>query len=190
MSRDLLDVACLEAKGCVACDLSQSRTNVVFGSGDPHSGLMLIGEAPGLDEDLSGIPFVGRSGRLVVTLLEEEFGLSRDRCYIANVVKCRPPANRNPRPVEIETCRHFLDAQISAVRPKLVMPLGNVATRSLLATTMGITVLRGNVTTREDYLILPTFHPAAALRSGRSVLDLMRTDFRLGANLLREMGEL
>lgn len=187
MSGDVLDFLQRKAQGCVACVLSEGRTNVVFGAGDPQASLMFIGEAPGLDEDLSGVPFVGRSGRLVTTLLEEEFGLSRDRCYIANVVKCRPPANRNPRPIEIATCRHFLEAQISAVRPRLVMPLGNIATRAMLSTTQGITTLRGNVTKGDDYFILPTFHPAAALRSGSRVLDLMRADFRQGATLLREL---
>ena len=186
MAREALDLVDQQAQSCVACELSRSRTHVVFGDGDPGARLMIIGEAPGLDEDRSGVPFVGRSGRLVTELIETEMGISRAHCYIANVVKCRPPANRNPRPKEIAACRHFLEAQIATVQPRLVMPLGNVATRALLQTDRGITSLRGKLVTLDDYLVLPTFHPAAALRSGDSVLALMRADFRTGAALLRE----
>lgn len=177
-----------EAGSCVACALASTRTQVVFGSGSSRARLMLIGEAPGEEEDATGTPFVGRSGRLVVELLRAEFKLEREQCYIANVVKCRPPANRNPTAGEISCCAHFLEGQIARVRPQLVMTLGNIATRSLLGTTEGITALRGRLVERPEYLVLPTFHPAAALRSGRRVEELMRADFSLGAKILSGIG--
>ncbi|HUY07401.1 MAG TPA: uracil-DNA glycosylase [Acidimicrobiales bacterium] len=179
-----LEILRLEAERCVACVLSTTRSRVVFGSGSPSARLMFVGEAPGREEDLSGLPFVGRSGQLVVELLGEEFGIGREACYIANVVKCRPPANRNPRPAEIGSCAHFLERQIALVAPALVMTLGNVATRALLARREGISELHGRVIERDGYQVLPTFHPAAAFRSPKSVLDLMRADFRRGAQLL------
>jgi DNA polymerase len=184
MSRDALGKLHAIASNCVACDLHATRTEVVFGSGDAHASLMFIGEAPGREEDLSGVPFVGRSGQLVTKLLAEEFHQTRDWCYIANVVKCRPPANRDPSPVEVATCHHFLQSQIELVAPLLVMPLGNFATRALLGTKVGISSLRGKVIDVGAYQILPTFHPAAALRGGVKVLDLLRADFRLGASLI------
>lgn len=174
----------LEAERCVACPLHSTRTHVVFGSGDVDAALMLVGEAPGKDEDDAGLPFVGRSGQLVIRLLEETFGLSREQCYIANVVKCRPPANRNPTAAEIARCRPFLERQIKLVSPFLVMTLGNVATRALLSTSHGISTLHGQPVDCGHYVVLPTYHPAAALRSGERILDLMRADFRLGAKIL------
>lgn len=179
-----LETLRVEAEGCVACALASTRTRVVFGSGTIAARLMFVGEAPGSEEDLSGLPFVGRSGRLVVELLRAEFGIEREECYIANVVKCRPPGNRNPKPAEIKSCAHFLERQIALVAPSLVMTLGNVATRALVETRMGISALRGKVIERDGYQLLPTFHPAAALRSRKGVLDLMRADFHLGAELL------
>ena len=183
--KDLDELARL-ASECVACDLHRTRSSVVFGSGAAPASLMFIGEAPGHDEDLAGLPFVGRSGQLVVALLEEECGRTRDWCYIANVVKCRPPANRDPRPAEVASCRHFLERQIELVGPRLVITLGNFATRTILGTMKGITELRGTVFDRDGYSVLPTFHPAAALRSGPKVTELMRRDFRLGAALLAD----
>jgi len=183
----VLEALRLEAESCVACALSCTRSKVVFGSGKVGAKLMFVGEAPGREEDLSGLPFVGRSGRLVMDLLRAEFGFEREQCYIANVVKCRPPANRNPKPAEITSCAHFLDRQIALVAPSLVMTLGNVATRALVSTKMGISALRGRVIEQDGYRLLPTFHPAAALRSPMGVLELMRADFRLGAELLGDL---
>ena len=121
-----------EALGCVACPLAAGRTKVVFSAGNPSADLMLVGEAPGRDEDLAGEPFVGRSGQLLDRLLAEELELDRTGCYIANVVKCRPPANRDPHPLEVATCRHFLESQVELVAPKVIVSLGNFATRTLL----------------------------------------------------------
>ncbi|HLI43733.1 MAG TPA: uracil-DNA glycosylase [Acidimicrobiales bacterium] len=166
-----------DAKACVACPLAATRTQVVFARGDGSSGLMFVGEAPGRDEDLQGAPFVGRSGQLLDRLVAEELGLARDEYYVANVVKCRPPGNRDPLPEEIAACHHFLDAQIGEVAPRVIVTLGNFATRYLLATTEGITRLRGrSYPYRDGIEIVPTFHPSAALRSGGAVVADMRAD--------------
>lgn len=165
------------AKVCVACPLSRSRTQVVFSRGAASSGLMFVGEAPGRDEDLQGAPFVGRSGKLLDRLVAEEIGLERDSYYVANVVKCRPPGNRDPLPDEIASCGHYLDGQIAAVSPKVIVTLGNFATRYLLGTTAGITLMRGKVHRfRDGIVVVPTFHPAAALRGGGAVAAQMRAD--------------
>src|SRR5471030_2382011 len=112
------------ASSCVACPLHLGRTTVVFGAGAPRARVMFVGEGPGRDEDLAGVPFVGRSGRLLDRLIDEELGLQRAECYIANVVKCRPPNNRDPLPLEVAACRHFLDGQLSAIGPRVVVTLG------------------------------------------------------------------
>jgi uracil-DNA glycosylase family 4 len=152
---------------------------VVFGEGDPRAGLMVVGEGPGRDEDLQGRPFVGKSGQLLDKLLQEEAGLARQQVYIANVVKCRPPGNRDPLPEEISACRPYLDQQVDLIGPRVVLTLGNFATRALLDTTEGISRLRGR-----SYpfgggraVLVPTFHPAAALRGGGEVMAKMRADF-------------
>ena len=139
------DLAALtrEAAGCTRCPLSESRTQVVFGVGDPSADLMFVGEAPGRDEDLQGEPFVGRSGKLLDRLVLEEMGVDRSRFYIANVIKCRPPDNRDPRPDEIAACRPWLEAQIEHIAPKVVVTLGNFATKLMLGTDKGITKVRG-----------------------------------------------
>ncbi len=164
------------ASGCVRCPLAAGRTQVVFGTGDPHADLMFVGEAPGHEEDLRGEPFVGRSGRLLDRLLAEELGVDRSRCYIANVVKCRPPDNRDPRPDEIESCRPYLDSQLALIEPVVVVTLGNFATKLLLGTTEGITTVRGRPYPMGPFQLVPTYHPAAALRSGGVVLAQMRAD--------------
>ncbi|HET9091136.1 MAG TPA: uracil-DNA glycosylase [Acidimicrobiales bacterium] len=165
------------ATACTACPLAATRTTVVFSRGRPSAGLMFVGEAPGRDEDLEGAPFVGRSGKLLDRLVEEEMGLPRDDYYVANVLKCRPPGNRDPRPGEIEACAHFLDDQISLVAPKVIVTLGNFATRYLLGTAEGITRLRGRSHRfRDGIVVVPTFHPSAALRSGGAVVADMRAD--------------
>jgi DNA polymerase len=165
-----------EALACVACRLSETRTTVVFGVGGTSSGLMVVGEGPGRDEDLSGEPFVGRSGQLLDRLVAEEIGITRRDFYIANVVKCRPPGNRDPQPDEIAACAGFLDRQVSLVDPAVVVTLGNVATRVVLGTDEGITKLRGRTHDWKGRLVVPTFHPAYALRGGGAVVAQMRAD--------------
>ena len=173
------------ASVCTLCGLSVGRTTVVFGEGDPHAVLMVVGEGPGRDEDLQGRPFVGRSGQLLDKLLVEETGLRRDQVYIANVVKCRPPNNRDPLPDEISACRPYLDQQLRLIAPRVLVTLGNFATRALLSTSEGITRLRGRTYPLEPVgplegvrvMAVPTFHPAAALRGGGEVVAKMRADF-------------
>lgn len=167
------------ALACTLCPLSEGRTTVVFGEGDPGAGLMIVGEGPGREEDLQGRPFVGRSGQLLDRLLEEEAGLARKQVYIANVVKCRPPGNRDPLPEEISACRPYLDQQVDLIGPRVVLTLGNFATRALLGTTEGISRLRGRSYPfgGRDAVLVPTFHPAAALRGGGEVMAKMRADF-------------
>ncbi|MHB8506255.1 MAG: uracil-DNA glycosylase [Acidimicrobiales bacterium] len=174
----LEDVAA-EASGCTRCALAAGRRTVVFGEGDPRARLMVVGEGPGRDEDLAGRPFVGRSGQLLDRLLLEEAGLRREQVYIANVVKCRPPGNRDPLPAEIAACRPYLEAQVELVRPEVVLTLGNFATRLLLDTTDRITTLRGRTYPwgPAGSVLVPTFHPAAALRGGGEVQASMRADF-------------
>ena len=174
----------LIASSCTRCPLAAGRTTVVFGEGDPHAPLMVVGEGPGRDEDLQGRPFVGRSGQLLERLLQEEMGLERKQVYIANVVKCRPPGNRDPEPAEIEACRPYLEQQVDLIDPKLVLTLGNFATRVLLGTKEGITKLRGRAYPYRAGMLVPTFHPAAALRGGGEVLAQMRADFVRARQLL------
>jgi DNA polymerase len=149
---------------CQRCDLALTRTRLVFGFGDPHAKLMFIGEAPGKNEDLKGEPFVGAAGKLLDSLLGS-IGLDRHDAYIANVLKCRPPSNRNPRPDEIATCTPFLAEQIRLIAPTVVVTLGNFATRYLLGTDEAITQLRGNLYHVDGRQVMPIFHPAAALYS-------------------------
>lgn len=171
---------------CTACRLSETRTNVVFGVGDFGADLMLVGEAPGMNEDLQGEPFVGAAGKLLDELLAE-IGISRDEVYIANVLKCRPPGNRDPRQDEIDSCKGYLREQIRMISPRVVMTLGNFATKLLLRTDTGITRLRGQ---RFNWwlgaTLIPTFHPAAALRGRPQVREQMRHDFALVSQVLEE----
>jgi uracil-DNA glycosylase len=173
-----------EAAGCTLCPLAAGRTQVVFGVGDPGADLMLVGEAPGRDEDLQGEPFVGRSGKLLDRLLAEELGADRSQLYIANVVKCRPPDNRDPRADEIAACRPYLTAQLGIIRPSVVITLGNFASKLLIDTELGITKLRGASYPMDGYDIVPTYHPAAALRSGGVVVAEMRADLIRAKQLL------
>lgn len=168
-----------DALGCQRCPLARGRTTVVFGEGDPHADLMIVGEGPGHDEDLQGRPFVGRSGKLLDRLLVEEIGQPRTAVYIANVVKCRPPGNRDPLPAEIEACRPWLEAQVALIGPKVVLTLGNFSTKLLLRTTDGISKTRGRVYPwgATGAVLVPTYHPAAALRGSGEVLAEMRADF-------------
>jgi len=173
-----LDVLAEQAASCTRCKLAGlGRTQVVFGTGDPAAELMFVGEGPGAEEDRQGLPFVGRSGKLLDRVLLEELGLTRDRVYIANVTKCRPPGNRDPEPDEIEACRPWLERQIELVAPRVVVTLGNFATKLLLNTREGITKLRGREYPFRTGVLIPTFHPAAVLRGGGEPLAQMRADF-------------
>jgi DNA polymerase len=175
---------------CTQCGLSETRTQVVFGVGDPEARLMLVGEAPGRNEDLQGEPFVGAAGALLDSLLAE-IGIRRSEVYIANVLKCRPPGNRDPRTEEIDACKGYLREQIRLISPEVVMTLGNFATKLLLNTEVGITRLRGHPQRWWlNALLVPTFHPAAALRGGDRVTDQMREDFALVKSLLDAPPEL
>jgi len=168
-----------KAGSCTRCTLSQTRTNVVFGDGSPTADLMFVGEAPGQKEDEQGIPFVGRSGQLL-NKLATEVGITRSEIYIANVLKCRPPANRNPLPEEIQACTPFLDRQIRFIKPAVIVPLGNFATKYLLEEKQGITRLRGQCFPWRGAVVIPTFHPSAAIRPGGGArLADMRRDFAL-----------
>ena len=179
-----------EAQSCTRCALSESRTRVVFGSGNSDADLMFVGEAPGAEEDRQGLPFVGRSGQLLTTMLAE-VGIQREDVFIANTLKCRPPGNRDPLPSEIETCRPWLEEQIRLIEPKVVATLGNFATKLLREDPTGITKVHGTPTERllggREVTLFPLFHPAAALRS-KSVADLMRKDIALLARILGRPG--
>jgi uracil-DNA glycosylase family 4 len=176
------------ARQCTRCPLAAGRTNVVVGEGDPHAGLLVVGEGPGRDEDLQGRPFVGRSGQLLDRLLAEEAGLARAEVYIANVVKCRPPNNRDPAPEEIAACRPYLEQQVRLIAPAVVLTLGNFSTRLLLDTKDPISRLRGRAFPYgpAGAVLVPTFHPAAALRGGGEVLAQMRADFVRAKHALAE----
>ena len=165
-----------DTAGCTRCVLSQGRTQVVFGSGSPDADLMFVGEGPGAEEDKQGLPFVGRSGQLLDKILFEELGLTRDRVYIGNTVKCRPPGNRDPEPDEITACNPWLEQQLDLIQPKVVVTLGNFATKLLLETKEGITKLRGKSYPFRGGVLIPTFHPAAVLRGGGEPMAQMRAD--------------
>jgi DNA polymerase len=162
---------------CTRCKLhAQGRTQIVFGVGSPAATLMFVGEAPGGDEDIQGIPFVGRAGQLLTKIIEA-IGLRRDEVYIANVIKCRPPGNRNPEPDEVSTCEPFLFQQIDAIGPRVIVALGTFAAKTLLQTTDPISRLRGRVFDYRGAKLVPTFHPAFLLRSPdrkRDVWDDMK----------------
>jgi DNA polymerase len=165
-----------EARFCTRCRLADGRTQVVFGVGNPHAELLLVGEGPGAQEDLEGVPFVGRSGQYLDRLILEEMGLTRADLYIANTVKCRPPGNRDPLPDEVAVCSPWLVQQLDLIEPSVVITLGNFATKLLLRTTEGITRLRGKVYPFRGGVLIPTFHPAAVLRGGGEAAAQMRAD--------------
>ncbi len=150
---------------CTRCKLhALGRTTIVFGVGNPTADLMFVGEAPGADEDIQGVPFVGRAGQLLTKMIEA-MGFARDDVYIANVLKCRPPGNRNPEPDEIATCEPFLFQQLASVEPKVVIALGAFAARTLLKTDAPISRLRGRIFDYRGAKLIPTFHPSFLLRS-------------------------
>ena len=178
-----LDELAAHIGDCHRCSLGDTRNTLVFGVGDPDASVLFVGEAPGRNEDLEGEPFVGAAGKLLDRLLSE-IGIDRADVYIANVLKCRPPGNRDPRPGEIDCCKGYLRTQIELIDPKVVMTLGNFATKLLLKRDVGITRLRGQVYPWWRRHLVPTFHPAAALRGGDRVANQMREDFALVSGLL------
>src|ERR671914_4548 len=177
-----------EASGCVRCPLSQGRTKVVFGNGNADADLMFVGEGPGHHEDLQGLPFVGRAGKLLDQLLEE-VGLERKEVFVTNVLCCRPPGNRDPLPEEIEACKPYLHRKIELIEPKVVCTLGNFATKLLTRSQRGITGVHGRPQVHElggrTVRVFPIYHPAAALRSTRT-LEELREDFSKLPALLAE----
>ncbi len=152
---------------CTRCRLHQGRKTIVFGEGTPEAVLVFVGEGPGQEEDIEGRPFVGAAGQLLTDIIVKGMGLSREDVYICNIVKCRPPNNRNPEPDEINACEPFLAAQVHAIRPRVIVALGNVAAKTLLKTGEGITALRGTWHAYHGIPLMPTFHPAYLLRNPR-----------------------
>jgi DNA polymerase len=170
---------------CSRCKLhTLGRRQIVFGVGNPNADLMFVGEAPGADEDVQGIPFVGRAGQLLTKIIEA-IELQRDDVYIANIIKCRPPENRNPEPDEIEQCEPFLFRQIAVVKPKVIVTLGKFSTQTLLRTLDPISRLRGRVFEYRGAKLIPTFHPAFLLRNPSSKREVWE-DMKLVKRLLSE----
>ena len=159
-----LDALKKEVSGCKSCGLHKTRLNVVFGAGDPKARLMFIGEAPGHEEDIQGLPFVGRAGQLLTKIIEA-MGYKREDVYIANILKCRPPDNRAPLPTEILACADNVKRQVEAIRPKVICTLGKFASQTLLKTETPITALRGKFCEYNGIKVMPTFHPAYLLRN-------------------------
>jgi uracil-DNA glycosylase family 4 len=157
---------------CQRCGLAGGRKNIVFGQGNPRAELMFVGEAPGADEDEQGLAFVGRAGKLLTDIIEKGLKMSRDDVYIANILKCRPPQNRNPETDEILSCEPFLEAQIRAIRPRVVVALGKFSAHWLLKTAVPITRLRGQLGEWEGIPAMPTYHPAYLLRNPSAKKDL------------------
>jgi DNA polymerase len=153
-----------ELEDCTRCRLHEERQSLVFGEGNPHASLVFVGEAPGREEDLQGRPFVGQAGELLTRIIEA-IDLRREEVYIANIVKCRPPQNRNPQPDEIRTCLPFLRKQLEAIRPKIICALGTFAAQTLLETEERISLLRGKFYAYQGARLMPTYHPAFLLRN-------------------------
>jgi uracil-DNA glycosylase len=177
--REQLKQVYLEASACTRCALAETRTMVVFGAGNADADLMFVGEAPGANEDKQGLPFVGQAGRLLDKLLAE-IGLERGDVFIANVLKCRPPGNRDPRPQEIEACRSYLHRQVELIEPRVICTLGNFSTKLLRGDPTGISKLHGqpevHVLGHRAVRLYPIYHPAAALYTP-SMLETLRADF-------------
>lgn len=175
-----LEEAARDASTCVRCRLSQGRTQVVYGAGDPDADLMFIGEAPGFHEDKQGVPFVGAAGQLLNRLLADS-GIERDEVYINNVILCRPPGNRDPLPDELEACRPWLDERIAIIDPAVIVTLGNWATRYILGSNVSISRVRGQRFPWNGRTVIPTFHPAAVLHGGGEnsrQMAALRMDFQ------------
>ena len=165
---------------CRLCPLGETKTNLVFGVGNPNARVMFVGEGPGKNEDLQGEPFVGAAGQKLNGILAQA-GLTRDEVYIANVIKCRPPGNRNPRPEEIQACSPFLREQIRSIWPDVIVCLGNFATQFILKTELGVTKLRGRFHQTGHFMVMPTFHPAATIYHPDWFEDLRADMQMLGA---------
>ena len=187
-----LEAYAAETAGCTRCRLAETRTQVVFGVGNPEADLMFVGEAPGFHEDKQGYPFVGQAGKLLDRLLEG-IGLTRADCYVCNVLKCRPPGNRDPVPDEIESCEPHLFRQIELIEPKVIATLGNFATKLLSGKQTGITRVHGQpqqtAVGGRRVLLYPLYHPAAALYTP-SMLLVLEEDFRRIPDLLGQAVEL
>jgi uracil-DNA glycosylase len=173
-----------EIGDCTRCKLHSGRTNLVFGVGNPEATLMFIGEGPGAEEDQQGEPFVGRAGQLLTQIIKA-MGFAREEVYIANVVKCRPPGNRNPEPDEIARCSPFLQAQIASIKPKVIVALGKFAAQTLLATETPISRLRGRFHEMGDTVVMPTFHPSYLLRNPAAKREVWE-DMKLVMERLKE----
>jgi uracil-DNA glycosylase len=180
-----------EVSACTRCRLAQGRTQVVFGTGNPHAGLMFVGEAPGFHEDKQGVPFVGQAGKLLDKLLDG-IGMTRADVFVANVLKCRPPGNRDPQPDEIEACESHLFRQIGLIEPTVVATLGNFATKLLSGRQLGITKVHGQEQQTtiggRDVLLYPLYHPAAALYTP-AMLKVLESDFARLPELLGRAAE-
>ncbi len=175
----------LDALSCVRCELCDTRKNVVLCDGTLDAKVMVIGEAPGASEDEQGKPFVGRSGQLLIKLFSQ-IGINREEIYIANVLKCRPPENRDPSRIEISQCSPFLQAQINFVSPKVIVPVGNFASKYILSTKEGITKIRGKKFKLHNSIVIPTVHPAYVLRNGKKAQDDMLSDLLNVSKELRD----
>ena len=179
-----LDELRVQVAACHACPLADGRTQTVFGDGNPQARVLFVGEAPGKNEDLQGVPFVGKAGQNLNTLLEIA-GLQREDVFIANVLKCRPPGNRDPRPEEIEVCTPFLREQTRTIDPEFIVTLGNFATKFILKTDMGITRLHGALQKAGRFKVFPIYHPAAAIYD-HSKWEPLENDFATLGRLLNE----
>lgn len=168
---------------CKKCKLCIGRTNIVFGTGNKEADLMFIGEGPGADEDKEGIPFVGKAGKLM-NMAFEGIGIGREKVYIANIVKCRPPNNRNPEQDEAEACIDYLRNQVMLVKPKVIVLLGSVALKNILGKDYGITASRGNWIQRKGILYMPTWHPAALLRDENKKVEFWKDLKQVRAKIL------
>lgn len=171
---------------CTRCKLCSTRTQIVFGVGSPTADLMFVGEAPGAAEDAQGIPFVGRAGQLLTKIIEA-IDLTREQVYIANILKCRPPRNRNPEPDEVASCEPFLRAQIRSVEPLIIVALGKYAAQTLAGTGTPISRMRGNFYDYEGTRLMPTFHPSYLLRNPSAKRDVW-DDIRTVRDTLRQLG--
>jgi DNA polymerase len=182
----------VEVAACRKCPLCETRTQTVFADGSPEARILFVGEAPGADEDAQGVPFVGRAGQLLTKMIEDGMGLSRKDVYICNVLKCRPPDNRNPEPREIASCRGYLETQIDIVRPEAIVALGKFAAQFLLETEEGIMRLHGRWGTYRGIPVMPTFHPSFLLRQPEKKReaweDLLKILDRLGLDAPRRKG--
>jgi len=181
---ETLESVCADLGDCQRCKLAPTRTNIVFGSGNPHAELVFVGEAPGFDEDQQGLPFVGAAGQLLTKIIEST-GVKREDTYICNILKCRPPDNRNPEPDEVEQCSPFLKRQLAAIKPKIVCCLGKFSAQYLLQSTDSITRLRGRFHDVDGMRVIATFHPAYLLRSPEKKREVWEDMKAIRAELFR-----